>query len=151
MDTYGIWIIAGVVALIIELLSVSFFMLWVAGGCFVAAIVAAVLPGVMWAPWAAFAVATGLLLYLGRPLAARFQQNKLVPSNVDAVVGREGLVLETVDPVQNTGLVRVGSEEWRARSDETIEAGQKVCVLGVEGTTLVVTEWAPERAYQAGG
>lgn len=151
MDTYGIWVIAGVVALIIELLSVSFFMLWVAGGCFVAAIVAAVLPGVMWAPWAAFAVATGLLLYLGRPLAARFQQNKLVPSNVDAVVGREGLVLETVDPVQNTGLVRVGSEQWRARSDETIEAGQKVCVLAVEGTTLVVTEWAPERAYQAGG
>ncbi|MGC9317607.1 MAG: NfeD family protein [Armatimonadota bacterium] len=149
METYGIWIIAGVVALIIELLSVTFFMLWVAGGCFAAAIVSALLPGVVWAPWAAFGVATALLLYLGRPIAQRFQQEKLIPSNVDAMVGREGIVLETIDPVSNTGRVRVGSDEWRARADETIEAGQRVCVLGVEGATLVVTEWVTSNAYPA--
>jgi len=123
MQTYGIWIIVGVIGLIIDLLSGTLFMLWVAGGCFVAAIVSALLPEVAWAPWAAFVVATSVLLYLGRPLARRFQQQRLTPSNVDAVIGREGIVLETIDPVQNTGRVRIGSEEWRARSDEQIQSG----------------------------
>ena len=150
MDTYGIWIIAGVIALIIDLLSGTLFMLWVGGGCIAAGIVAALVPGMAWAPWAAFVVATALLLYLGRPLARRFQEQKLVPSNVDAVVGQEGIVLETIDPVSNTGRVRIGSEEWRARSDEHIESGQRVCVLAVEGATVVVTGWEPRTAYPRG-
>lgn len=146
METYGIWIIAGVIALIIDLLSGTMFMLWVAGGCIAAGIVAALAPELAWAPWAAFVVSTAILLYLGRPLARRFQSQKLIPSNVDAVVGQEGIVVEMIDPMSNTGRVRIGSEEWRARADEQIESGQRVCVLGVEGATVVVTEWEPRRA-----
>jgi inner membrane protein len=151
METYGIWIIAGVIALIIDLLSGTMFMLWVAGGCITAGIVAALVPELAWAPWAAFVVSTAILLYLGRPIARRFQQQKLVPSNVDALVGREGIVLETIDPVSNTGRVRIGSEEWRARADEHIASGARVCVLGVEGATVVVTGWEPRGAYVEGG
>ena len=147
MEPYGIWIIAGVIALIAELLVPTFFMMWVAGGCFVAAIVAAIFPQAAWAPWAAFVVSTLVLLYLGQPLARRLREKKLTPSNVDAVVGREGVVLETIDPAENTGRVRIGSEEWRARADEHIERGNKVCVLAVEGATLVVTEWGPGTVY----
>lgn len=150
MDTYGLWIIAGVVALIIDLLSGTLFMLWVGGGCIVAGIVAAIFPTVAWAPWAAFVVATAVLFYLGLPLARKMREQSLIPSNVDAVVGQEGIVLETIDPVSNTGRVRVGSDEWRARADEEIGAGERVCVLGVEGATLVVTGWDPRNAYAEG-
>lgn len=143
METYGFWVLAGVIVLIIELLSATFFMLWVAGGCFVAAVVAALFPGVAWAPWAAFFVSTLVMLYLGQPMARRIQQEKLTPSNVDAMIGREGIVLETIDPVENTGRVRIGSEEWRGRADERIEVGQRVCVIAVEGATLIVTGWGP--------
>jgi membrane protein implicated in regulation of membrane protease activity len=143
METYGIWIIAGVIALIIDLLSGTMFMLWVAGGCFVGGVVAALVPELAWAPWAAFVASTAVLLYLGRPLARRFQDQKLIPSNVDALVGQEGIVLEPIDPVSNTGRVRIGSEEWRARADQHIDSGERVCVLGVEGATAVVTGWEP--------
>ncbi len=149
METYGIWIIVGVIALIIDLLSGTLFMLWVGGGCFVAALVSWLSPGPSWAPWAAFAVSTAILLYLGRPLARRFREQKVVPSNVDAMIGKEGIVLETIDSVQNTGRVRIGSEEWRARADERIESGGRVCVLGIEGATLIVTGWAEDPMYQS--
>lgn len=147
MDTYGIWIIAGMIALIIDLLAGTMFLLWVAGGCFVAGIVAAIFPGVAWAPWLAFVISTSVLLYLGRPLARRFQQEAVTPSNVDAMIGQEGVVLEMIDPVTNTGRVRIGSEEWRARADQRVESGERVCVLGVEGATLVVTPWEPRSGY----
>ena len=139
MATYGLWIIAGAIALIIELLSPTLFMIWVAGGCFVSGLVSWLMPGAAWVPWAAFVVSTSVLLYLSRPLARRFQEQPLTPSNVDAIVGREGIVLDTVDPVQNTGRIRIGSDEWRARAWDRIEAGEQVCVLAVEGTTLVVS------------
>lgn len=139
MQAWGIWIIAGVVALIIDLLTAGLFMIWVGGGCFVAALVAWLVPTVAWAPWAAFVVSTAILLYLGLPLARRFHERQpLTPSNVDALIGREAIVLEAIDPVQNTGRVRIGSDQWRARAEQRIEAGARVKVLGVEGTTLTV-------------
>lgn len=138
MDTYGIWIIVGVICLIIDLLSATMFMLWVGGGCFVAALVSWLAPTVAWAPWAAFVVSSSILLYLGRPLVRRFQDQELVPSNVDSVVGRHGIVLQAIDPLTNTGRVRIGSDEWRARAEERIEAGERVRVLAIEGATAVV-------------
>ncbi len=147
MEAYGIWIIAGVIVLIVELLVPTFFLLWVAAGCFVGAIVAAVLPGVAWAPWAAFVGSTAVLLYLGGPLTRRLQKQRLTPSNVDAIIGKEGVVLETIDPIENTGRIRINADEWRARADEYIERGARVCVLSVEGATLVVTEWDRGDAY----
>ena len=147
METYGIWIIVGVVALIIDLLSATMFMLWVAGGCFIAAIVSALLPEMQWAAWAAFVVSTSILLYLGRPLARRFQQQDLVPSNVDAVIGRDGIVLETIDPVRNTGRVRVGSEEWRGRADRLSASGERLCVVASEGATILVAPWEPRAVH----
>jgi len=138
MDTYGIWIIVGVICLIIDLLMAPLFMLWVGGGCFVAALVAWLLPLVPWAPWAAFFVSTSVLLALGRPLARRMQEKDLTPSNVDSLVGREGIVLETIDPLANSGRVRVGSDEWRARADQRIEAGERITVRSIEGATALV-------------
>ena len=147
MDTYGIWIIVGVICLIIDLLSATLFMLWVGGGCFIAALVSWLLPSIAWAPWAAFVVSTSILLYLGRPLAQRLVEQDVVPSNVDAVVGQNGIVLEAIDPLTNTGRVRIGSDEWRARADERIEPGEKVVVQSIEGATAFVA-WAGRGALE---
>jgi membrane protein implicated in regulation of membrane protease activity len=63
------------------------------------------------------------------------------PSNVDAVVGRTGVVTKRIAP-QDCGLVKVGSEEWRAelaqQVDPAREVGVEVRVVAVEGVTLKV-------------
>lgn len=151
MQAWAIWVIAGVVALIIDLLTAGLFMIWVGGGCFVAALVAWLAPAVPWAPWAAFVLSTAVLLYLGLPLARRLHERQpLTPSNVDALIGREAIVLEAIDPIQNTGRIRIGSDQWRARAAERIEAGTRVEVRGVEGTTLTVAALAePPASFRA--
>jgi membrane protein implicated in regulation of membrane protease activity len=62
-------------------------------------------------------------------------------SNVDAVVGRSGVVTKRIAPA-DCGLVKVGSEEWRAelaKPDGTAkEIGANVQVVSVEGVTLRV-------------
>ena len=62
-------------------------------------------------------------------------------SNVDAVVGRSGVVTKRIGP-REAGLVKVGAEEWRAElaaeNDPAREVGAVVTVGSVEGVTLKV-------------
>ncbi len=56
-----------------------------------------------------------------------------------ALVGRHAIVLDEV--TGHSGRVRIGGEEWSARSyDETltIPAGSKVDVMQIEGATALV-------------
>jgi len=63
-------------------------------------------------------------------------------SNVDAVVGKTGVVTKRIGPAHDCGLVKVGSEEWRAElaQPETAarEIGASVQIISVEGVTLKV-------------
>ena len=68
-------------------------------------------------------------------------QVKNQPSNVDAVIGRTGVVTKRIAP-QDCGLVKIGSEEWRAELAQpdgaALELGAEIKVLSVEGVTLKV-------------
>jgi len=138
MDPYAVWLIVGVVTLILELLAGTMFLIWIACGCFLAGAGAWLAPSVAWLPWAVFVVSTSILLWLGRRLARQLHAGATMPSNVDSLIGRIGVVLQTVDPVENIGRVRIGSEEWRARADTRFEEKEHVMVKAVEGTTLIV-------------
>ena len=63
------------------------------------------------------------------------------PTNVDAVVGKTGVVTKRIAS-QEPGMVKLGSELWRAElagSDGTaLEKGTTVKVESVEGVTLKV-------------
>jgi len=87
--------------------------------------------------------AAAALLYFA--LFRRWLKAKLTvrdqASNVDAVLGKTGVVTKRIAP-HDCGLVKVGSEEWRAelsQGDETPrEIGATITVSSVEGVTLKV-------------
>ena len=63
------------------------------------------------------------------------------PTNVDALVGKTGVVTKRIAP-QDCGLVKVGSEEWRAElapgDGAARDVGASVTVISIEGVTLKV-------------
>ena len=63
------------------------------------------------------------------------------PSNVDALIGRSGVVVERIAP-HEAGHVKLGDEEWRAvlaaSATAPKEQGESVTVESVEGVTLHV-------------
>ncbi|MEE8473174.1 MAG: NfeD family protein [Dehalococcoidia bacterium] len=74
---------------------------------------------------------------LGRRYVHRWTLVSTSKTNIDAIVGRQGIVLRSI--ARNAdGLVKVGTEEWRARADEEIKEGEEIVVTGVSGVTLVV-------------
>lgn len=90
-----------------------------------------------------FAAGALSLLYLA--VLRKWLRAKLTvqhrPSNVDAVVGKEAVVTKRIAP-REAGLVKLGSEVWRAELTTTDEAprdtGTTVKVEAVDGVTLRV-------------
>ncbi len=137
MQPWMIWMIAGVVLLILELVSMTFFLLWIGVAALIAGVVAIVVP-TAWVQWLVFALASVALLIATRPLARSIHGSVTHPSNVDAMIGSRALVIEAIDPLKNTGRVRVGSDEWRARAEQAIAEEVWTEIVSLEGTTLIV-------------
>jgi membrane protein implicated in regulation of membrane protease activity len=134
------WILAAVLLAIAELLTGTLFLLAVAAGCLVAAICALAFP--VTGQIVGLSVGTGLAFVLARPLLTRFGYltDRTIRTNVEALTGQTGNVVQEIGIGRSYGRVLVGGDDWRARNDseETIESGARVIVVGVEGATLLV-------------
>ena len=135
------WIIAGVVLLIVELVTPGFVMACFGVACLVAGAVSAFGVGLGW-ELAVFSVASLALLVGIRPIVARHfaPRGGGLKTNVDALVGKRGLVTEAIDPARGAGRVSVGGDDWMAspEADAPIAEGAQVTVVRVEGTRIVV-------------
>ena len=74
---------------------------------------------------------------LGRRYVHRWTAVGKAKTNIDAIIGRQGIVLKSI--AKNVdGLVKVGTEQWRGRAEEDIKQGDEIVVTGVSGVTLIV-------------
>ena len=135
-----LWLILVVVFAVLEGVSVSLTSIWFAAGALAALFVSFAVSAI-WVQALVFAVVSLAALLLIRPLAQRMMQPRgKVPTNADRILGREGVVTETVDNLAATGQVKVAGQVWTARSenDERIFAGEQVKVLRIDGVKLLV-------------
>ena len=106
----------------------------------VAGTVVAGLDGGIVAQVLAFVIVSVALLVFVRPLAYRNRQRPEQRSGVDALKGRQAVVLERVDGGSG-GRIKLGGEVWSARSleqDRVFDPGQQVDVVEIDGATAVV-------------
>ena len=134
------WFFLMVVFLAMESSTVSLVSIWFAAGSLVA-MIAAVLGAEIWLQVILFVIVSVALLASLRSVVRKFITPKLVKTNVDAVVGKTGPVLEAIDNVKETGRVKLSGMEWSARSTENgiIEEGTLVKVDRVEGVKVFVS------------
>ena len=139
MEIY-IWLILMVIFLIVEATTVTMTSLWFAAGSLAALIVAAT-GGPIGFQVAVFLVVSAALLACLRPVIRKHFNPKLVPTNVDSVVGAQGYVTSDIDNVSATGTVKLGAMEWTARSTRGtgIPKGTLVKVDKIEGVKVFVT------------
>ncbi|MDJ1137719.1 NfeD family protein [Streptomyces iconiensis] len=139
MDAWVWWLVAAA-ALGIPLVVTAmpeFGMLAVGG---VAAAIAAGLGGGPVTQVVVFAIVSTALILVVRPVARRMRTERPeMASGVDALKGRQALVLEKVDG--QGGRIKLAGEVWSARSldsGESYEPGSQVDVVEIDGATAVV-------------
>ncbi len=136
-----LWMVAMVTLLIVEgACPFHLVSIWFAIGALAAGI-AALLGAQLWLQITVFLVISCGLLVATLPLVKKFLKPKIVKTNVDAILGSQGYVTETVDNISATGQVKLGGMEWTARSADghVIEAGTLVQVEKIEGVKAFVS------------
>ena len=135
-----IWLALLVVFLIAEASTVTMVSLWFAAGA-LGAMLIAMLQGTVWLQITVFVLVSLILLALLRPLARKHFTPKLTATNVDSVIGSQGLVTVAIDNVNAAGQVKLGGMEWTARSSsgEPIAAGTRIRVDRIEGVKVFVS------------
>lgn len=140
VDASVLWLIAVAVLAIVEAFTLGLTSIWFAGGALFAAI-AAMLGGSVAVQVVVFFIASAAMLALMRPIVRKKFNNKIEKTNVDAIIGMEGVVEDVVTHL-NPGAVKVGGKMWTAICDDDAEIlpGTVVIVKEVKGVTLIVEE-----------
>lgn len=132
-----IWLAAVVVFLILELMTPTLIFACFVVGSLVAGIYSAFSPEGYYMQSGIFLAVSVILLPLTRTLAKRITKPSPQASNVDALIGKVGMVTKAIDP-DLSGQVRLEGETWVATSEEPIELNEKVVVTSVSGTKVHV-------------
>ncbi|HEX2420880.1 MAG TPA: NfeD family protein [Acidimicrobiia bacterium] len=132
-----LWTGLAVVMAIGEIFTAGFFLLPFAVGATAAAVLAWTGVGIVSQWLIFFGVSLVAFVYLRRFIAR--QDETSAPSvGANRWANTRGVVLTAIEPLESTGIVRIGGEEWRATADQPIPAGTQVVVLEVSGSRLVV-------------
>lgn len=140
-NIWWLWMILAAFFVVAEIFTAGFFLLWFGVGAGVAGVMALLGLGLSW-QLGAFVVVSGALFVVSRRFAEKFTKKQPPGIGADRFIGKEGLVLEEIDHIKNTGRVRLKKEEWRAdaESGRVIPAGKLVEVVRMDGTHLVVKQ-----------
>lgn len=143
-QAYVIWLGVFIVCLVIEAATLGLTTIWFAFGAFVALLLSILGVSVPIQVFV-FLVVSGALLYFTRPIALRVLKIGHVKTNYETVIGKLGIVTETVDNIAGKGQAKVEGQMWSCRSltGKTIEVDEKVKVIQVKGVKLIVEPYNP--------
>jgi membrane protein implicated in regulation of membrane protease activity len=137
-----VWVLLAVALGVGEVLTPGLFFLGPVALAALAAALAALLGAGWIGSFLVFIVCSVASLAVLRPIARRHVHlPALSRTGTDALVGRRAVVTRQVDALG--GRVRIGGEEWSARSyldGQVFPEGQTVDVVQIEGATALVAE-----------
>ena len=130
------WIIMIVILTIIEILSINLTTIWFVASALVSLVVSFFTDNFL-LQFGIFVILGIILLITTRPLLLKLFKVEKVKTNLDRVIGMEGIVTSEITPY-DIGEVKVDGKKWSAKCDKKIEVGSKIKVLSIDGVKLIV-------------
>lgn len=137
--SYYFYLIIAVCLGIGELFSMEFSLACLAGGSLGAAL-ASYLGFNLWIQVIAFILVAGASWLGIRPIALKhlYGKNSDLKNPAEALLGKEAIVDEKINPSTKEGRVSIGAESWQATANQEIAKGTICIVEKLEGVTLTV-------------
>lgn len=131
-----VWLIIAVALAVIELVTINLVCVWFVVSA-VAAIFVSLATDSIVIQLAVFVIAGVVLMLLTRPMLMRKLSKSNEKTNLDRVVGMQGIVTENIEPLK-VGEVKVDGKLWSAVSDILIEKDEVVEIVSIDGVKLNV-------------
>jgi membrane protein implicated in regulation of membrane protease activity len=136
IEVHTIWIVAGLILLVGEMLTGGFFLIFIALGCFISA-VTALLGGAIFLQ----ALVCSMVAVLGMVTLRRPIQQRLLKRNMgfSLDVGKEITCEQAVAPQAQT-RIHYQSTSWLATNAGTqqLQPGDRAVIIGIDGNTLLI-------------
>ncbi len=139
LTPYLLWLLLALILGGLEILTLSFFLLWPALAALIVAVITFFFPSLAPA-WqiVLFAVLTVLLLIPGRRWVKKShltRNENIVNERGAQMIGKLGTISSGADGIYR---VKMGDGEWSARGPKTLKRGEQIRVTAVDGITLKV-------------
>lgn len=136
---WKLWIISAGLFLILESITTGFLVFWFSIGSLFALVTSFITDSIV-AQATVFIISSTILIFTTRKFTDKFQKDDK-PVSTNSIIGKEGKVTITIDPLNNKGQIKVGGETWSALSenDTVISEGTKILVQSIQGVKAVVT------------
>lgn len=132
------WFILFIMLLLIEIVTVNLVSIWFALGS-ISALIATFFTDSLFIQVLVFVLVSIVTLLVTKPLIKKFRKVEVIPTNLDRVIGKKGVVIKKISP-DEFGEVKVLGTVWTAVSDSDIEVGSNVLVEKIDGVKLIVFE-----------
>lgn len=139
METIG-WLVAFIVLIIIEAVTLNLTTIWFAAGAAVAYICA--LLGIGFAgQFTVFVIVSLVLLFFTKPVAQKYATKHFVKTNAEELIGQTAKTTSVINNAEGYGSAIINGQEWTAVSSDDsviIEKGTQVIVKEIRGVKLIV-------------
>lgn len=136
---YWWWLTAGMILMVMEIVTPGVFFLWIGIGAIITGLIAAVFPTASPALLGTiFAILSVITVFVGRKIMAK-RQTPVDTGLNNRMAQYIGQVYQVYEPIVNgRGKISVGDTLWLAAAKTNISANTSVKVTGVSGTMLEV-------------
>ena len=132
---FYIWLVIAVLLAILEMATVNLVSIWyIISSLF--AMISAIFTDNIIIQLTIFVIGGTLLLLLTKDAIKKILPEK-IKTNIDRVIGMEGIVTEKISK-KTPGEVKVDGKYWTAISDETLPVDTSVVILEINSTKLKV-------------
>lgn len=133
------WLIATGIFFVGEMVTTGFLIFWLGIGSLLALVVS-LFTSNLFIQTAVFVISSIILIFATKPLTDKFSRKDTVPTNVYTLAGKKGIVIETINPKEGKGQIKVGGEIWSALCDEDliIPKDSEVEIVKIQGVKAYV-------------
>lgn len=135
------WLVVAIVFAIAKMFNSGFFLLWFSVGALVSLFVSLISSNIVIQLLVFLIVSFTLLVSLSKYFSNHFTKEDSFPTNIDTLIGKSGLVLESIgENLTEVGQVKLDGEIWSAISSDStaIDKGEQVIIDEIRGVRLVV-------------
>lgn len=136
MDMWIWWLIIIILLTILEVVTINLVSIWFIASALISLILSFFMDS-FYIEFGVFVLLGLILMLLTRPLILKKMNKKDTKTNLDRVIGMEGVVTEEITKL-NPGEVKVDGKKWTAISSKKIEVGETIIVDAIDGVKLIV-------------
>lgn len=130
-----IWIFIAILFVILELVTTSFFLVWLGVSSLIAAILS-YLGFNNYVQLTAFAIVSLILILSTRKFADKISPKPSKKTTAERLIGRNAKIIKKIDDTKF--IVDVNGEKWSAYSEDSLNIDDTVKIIGIDSIKLII-------------